>query len=289
MTPMPLIETHDLRYVYNAGTPQEVVALDGISLTVERGEFLAVVGGNGSGKSTLAKHLNALLLPTSGEVRVDGLDTRDRAAVWDIRQRVGMVFQNPDNQLVATVVEEDVAFGPENLGIPPAEIALRVEAALQAVDMAEYRRHAPHLLSGGQKQRVAIAGVLAMRPQCLVLDEATTMLDPEGRREVLETVLRLNASGVTVINITHTMEEAVLARRIIALQGGRIGLQGPPAAVFAHPGTLEAMGLTLPIIPALARALREDGLPLADGILSAAGLVEALVHASAAAPPGGGA
>jgi energy-coupling factor transport system ATP-binding protein len=288
MMPRPLIEIRDLRHVYNASTPQEVIALDGISLTVERGEFLAVVGGNGSGKSTLAKHLNALLLPTSGEVWVDGLDTRNRAAVWDIRQRVGMVFQNPDNQLVATVVEEDVAFGPENLGVPPAEIVLRVEAALRAVDMAEYRRHAPHLLSGGQKQRVAIAGVLAMRPQCLVLDEATTMLDPEGRREVLETVQRLNASGVTVINITHTMEEAVLARRIVALQGGRIGLAGSPAAVFAQAGALEAMGLTLPVIPALARALREDGVALADGILSAGELVEALARASAAASPGGG-
>jgi energy-coupling factor transport system ATP-binding protein len=285
----PLIDIRDLRHVYNAGTPQEVVALDGISLTVERGEFLAIVGGNGSGKSTLAKHLNALLLPTSGEVWVDGLDTRDRAAVWDIRQRVGMVFQNPDNQLVATVVEEDVAFGPENLGVPPAEIALRVEAALQAVDMAEYRHHAPHLLSGGQKQRVAIAGVLAMRPQCLVLDEATTMLDPEGRREVLETVQRLNTSGVTVINITHTMEEAVLARRIVALHDGRIGLQGPPAAVFAQAGTLEAMGLTLPTIPALARALREDGVALADGILLAGELADALARASAATSPGGGA
>src|SRR3990172_10702685 len=173
---MPLIEIRDLRHVYNAGTPQAVIALDGISLTVEGGEFLAVVGGNGSGKSTLAKHLNALLLPTAGEVWVDGLDTRDRAAVWDIRQRVGMVFQNPDNQLVATVVEEDVAFGPENLGLPPAEIRRRVEEALRVAEMGEYRHHAPRLLSGGQKQRVAIAGILAMRPMCLILDEATAML-----------------------------------------------------------------------------------------------------------------
>ena len=285
---MALIEIRDLRHVYNAGTPQEVVALDGISLSIERGEFIAIVGGNGSGKSTLAKHLNALLLPTAGVVRVDGLDTRDRAAVWDIRQRVGMVFQNPDNQLVATVVEEDVAFGPENLGIPPSEIVLRVEAALQAVDMLEYRRHAPHLLSGGQKQRVAIAGILAMRPQCLVLDEATTMLDPEGRGEVLETVQRLNASGVTVINITHTMEEAVLAPRIVALHDGRIGLEGPPARVFDRAGELEAMGLTLPLIPALARALRQDGVLLEESILFADELVEALTRAAAAAMPGDG-
>ncbi|HLA24268.1 MAG TPA: ATP-binding cassette domain-containing protein, partial [bacterium] len=200
-----------------------------------------------------------------------------------------MVFQNPDNQLVATVVEEDVAFGPENLGVPAPEIVLRVEAALRAVDMLEYRRHAPHLLSGGQKQRVAIAGVLAMRPQCLVLDEVTTMLDPQGRREVLETVRRLNASGVTVINITHTMEEAALAQRIIALQDGRIRLEGPPAQVFDRADVLEAMGLTLPVIPALARALREDGVALGDGILSTDAFVDALVRLSAAAAPGSGA
>ena len=277
----PLIEVRNLRHVYNAGTPTAVVAVDGISLTVESGEFVAVVGGNGSGKSTLAKHLNALLLPTEGEVRVDGLDTRDRASVWDIRQRVGMVFQNPDNQLVATVVEEDIAFGPENLGVPRGEIVARVQEALAAVDMLEYRRHAPHLLSGGQKQRVAIAGILAMRPQCLVLDEATTMLDPQGRREVLETVRRLNAGGVTVIHITHTMDEAVLAHRIIALQAGRIGLEGPPAQVFDRAGDLEAMGLTLPLIPGLARTLRADGLPLREGILSADQFVDAVAALAA--------
>ncbi len=262
--------------------------LRGINLTVGKGEIHAIMGPNGSGKSTLAKHLNALLLPTAGDVRVDGFDTRDRSAVWEIRQRVGMVFQNPDNQLVATVVEEDVAFGPENLGVPAAEIVLRVEAALRAVDMLEYRRHAPHLLSGGQKQRVAIAGVLAMRPQCLVLDEVTTMLDPEGVREVLETVQRLNASGVTVINITHNMEEAALAQRIVALQDGRIGLEGPPAQVFACAGEIEAMGLTLPVIPALARALRADGVALGDRILSAGELADALARVSAAAARGDG-
>ena len=277
----PLIEIRNLRHVYNAGTPNAVVAVDGISLTVERGEFVAVVGGNGSGKSTLAKHLNALLLPTEGEVRVDGLDTRDRAVVWDIRQRVGMVFQNPDNQLVATVVEEDVAFGPENLGVPQPEILARVEEALAAVDMLAYRRHAPHLLSGGQKQRVAIAGILAMRPQCLVLDEATTMLDPLGRREVLRTVQSLHAGGVTVIHITHTMDEAVLAHRIIALQAGRIGLEGPPAQVFDRAGELEAMGLTLPLISGLARTLRADGLPLREGILSADQFVDAVATLAA--------
>jgi len=282
----PLIEIRNLRHVYNAGTPAAVVGVDGISLTIERGEFVAIVGGNGSGKSTLAKHLNALLLPTAGEVWVDGLDTRNRGAVWEIRQRVGMVFQNPDNQLVATVVEEDVAFGPENLGVPPAEIAGRVEEALRAVDMLAYRRHAPHLLSGGQKQRVAIAGILAMRPQCLVLDEATTMLDPQGQREVIETVQRLNAAGVTVVLITHAMDEAALAHRVIALQGGRIALDGRPAEVFAQADELERLGLTLPLVPALARRLRQDGIPLRDGILFADQLVDALVAAGAAAPAG---
>jgi len=279
---MPLIEVRNLRHVYNAGTPHAVPAVDGISLTIERGEFVAVVGGNGSGKSTLAKHFNALLVPTEGEVRVDGLDTRDRNAVWEIRQRVGMVFQNPDNQLVATVVEEDVAFGPENLGLPPEEIAARVAAALTAVDMLPHRRAEPHLLSGGQKQRVAIAGILAMRPQCLVLDEATTMLDPQGRREVLESVQRLNQAGVTVILITHSMDEAVLADRVIALHQGRISLEGPPARIFDRAGELEAIGLGLPLVPALARTLREDGLPLRDGILFAEHLVDAVAALAAA-------
>src|SRR5713226_3739048 len=214
---MPLIEIRGLRHIYHAGTADAVLALDGISLTVERGEFVAIVGGNGSGKSTFAKHLNALLLPTEGEVWVEGMSTRDPAALWEIRQRVGMVFQNPDNQLVATVVEEDVAFGPENLGLPSAQIAARVEETLQIVEMAPYRYHQPHLLSGGQKQRVAIAGILAMRPQCLVLDEATTMLDPQGQREVMETISRLNRDGVTVIHITHAMEEAVSCSRVIVL------------------------------------------------------------------------
>lgn len=275
---MPLIEIKNLRYVYHHGTPQAVVALDGISLTIERGEFVAIVGGNGSGKSTLAKHLNALLLPTEGEVWVDGLDTRDRAKVWDIRQRVGMVFQNPDNQLVATMVEEDVAFGPENLGVPSAQIAQRVEEALGTVEMLEYRKHQPHLLSGGQKQRVAIAGILAMRPQCLVLDEATTMLDPQGQREVMETVTRLNQEGITVIHITHAMDEAAQCQRIIALTDGRVALDGPPAQVFTRVDLLERLRLALPPIPHLAHLLRRDGLPLPEQILTTDELAEALSH-----------
>lgn len=274
----PLIEIRNLRHVYHAGTPDAVVALDGITLAIERGEFVAIVGGNGSGKSTLAKHFNALLQPTEGEVWVDGLDTRDRSKVWDIRQRVGMVFQNPDNQLVATVVEEDVAFGPENLGLPPDQIVWRVEEALRTVEMVEYRKHAPHLLSGGQKQRVAIAGILAMRPQCLVLDEATTMLDPQGQREVMDTVTRLNQEGVTVIHITHAMEEVVQCHRIIALHGGRVALDGPPVEVFERVDELERIRLVLPPIPALAHHLRRDGLPVPAQILSAEQLADAVTR-----------
>jgi energy-coupling factor transport system ATP-binding protein len=254
-----------------------------VSLHLARGEHVAVVGANGSGKSTLAKCLNALLLPTAGQVLVDGLDTRDGAAVWEVRQRVGMVFQNPDNQLVATVVEEDVAFGPENLGLPAPEIRRRVEDALRAVDMWEYRHHAPHLLSGGQKQRVAIAGVLAMRPACLVLDEATAMLDPQGRREVLQTVGRLNRDeGITLVHITHAMEEAALAQRIIALAGGRIVREGPPAALFAHPEALRALRLTLPPVAALVHDLRRAGVPLPGSPLTVDDLVETLARLAAA-------
>lgn len=273
----PLITVKNLRYVYSSGAADPVVALDGISLTIEGGELIAVVGSNGSGKSTLAKHLNALLIPTDGEVWVDGLDTRDPAAVWDVRQRVGMVFQNPDNQLVATVVEEDVAFGPENLGIPPTEIAARVTEALRNVDMTTYRQHEPHLLSGGQKQRVAIAGILAMRPQCVVLDEATTMLDPAGQHEVMDTIKRLNRDGITIIHITHSMEEAAECRRIIALQAGRIVLDGPPEEVFARPDELTRLRLTVPPIRALAVQLARAGLPIPPRAVSLEQLEEALV------------
>ncbi|MEX0766428.1 MAG: energy-coupling factor transporter ATPase [bacterium] len=274
----PLIEVRNLTHTYNAGTPEAVVALRGVDLTISRGEFVAIVGGNGSGKSTLAKHFNALLLPTEGEVIVDGLNTRDHAATWEIRQRVGMVFQNPDNQLVATVVEEDVAFGPENLGLPPAEIIRRVDEALAAVDMLEYRRREPHLLSGGQKQRVAVAGILAMRPQCLVLDEATTMLDPQGQREILETIARLNEQGVTVIHITHDMDEAALFRRVIALADGRVALDGSPQDVFRSGDELERIRLALPPVPVLAERLRRDGLPLASSIFTVQQLEDALTQ-----------
>jgi len=278
----PLIQIRNLRHVYHAGTADAVLALDGISLTIDRGEFVAIVGGNGSGKSTLAKHLNALLQPTEGDVLVDGMNTRDRTALWEIRRRVGMVFQNPDNQLVATVVEEDVAFGPENLGLPPAQIVERVQEALSTVEMLPYRRHEPHLLSGGQKQRVAIAGILAMRPECLVLDEATTMLDPEGRREVMDTIARLNRDGVTVIHITHAMEEATQCRRVIVLAGGRVAMDGPPADVFSRVEELEGLRLGLPVVPALAHALRRDGLPIPERILTADELADAVARLASA-------
>ncbi len=274
----PLIEIRNLTYRYPAETAAGALALNGISLAIERGEFVALVGSNGSGKSTLAKHLNALLVPTEGTVMIDGLNTADPATVWDVRQRVGMVFQNPDNQLVATVVEEDVAFGPENLGVPPAEISGRVTEALRSVDMLPYRYHEPHLLSGGQKQRVAIAGILAMRPQCLVLDEATTMLDPAGQREVMGTIGRLNADGITVIHITHSMEEAAVSRRVIALAAGRIALDGPPEEIFAREKELARLRLGVPAIRALASRLMRAGVPIPAKTLTIEQLEDALVR-----------
>jgi len=274
---VPLIQVEDLHYTYHAETPQAVTAVDGVTLSIGRGEYLALIGANGSGKSTLAKCLNALLQPTAGRVLVDGLDTREREAVWAVRQRVGMVFQNPDNQLVATVVEEDVAFGPENLGLPSAEIRRRVEEALRIVGMWEYRSHAPHLLSGGQKQRVAIAGMLAMRTACLILDEATAMLDPQGRTEVLGVIERLNREeGVTILHITHAMEEAALARRVVAMAGGRVALDGAAAEVFEHTETLRRLRLEVPPVAALAQSLRAGGVPVRGRPLRPAELVEAL-------------
>jgi len=234
----PLIEVRNLSFAYHTGTEREPV-LKNINLEIHRGEFLAIVGPNGSGKSTLAKHFNALLLPTSGEVIVDGIPTHDVNRRWEIRQRVGMVFQNPDNQLVATTVEEDVAFGPENLGLEPEVIRQRITSALQAVDMEAWRQQPPHLLSGGQKQRVAIAGILAMLPTCLVLDEPTSMLDPAGRQEVLDVVRRLNRErGMTVVWITHFMEEVLFAHRVVVMHEGEVVLLGKPLEVFARTALL---------------------------------------------------
>jgi len=274
----PLITVRDLHYVYRSGAPDATPALQGITLDVAAGECLAIVGGNGSGKSTLAKHLNALLLPTSGEVRVDGIDTRDPDGAWSVRQRVGMVFEHPDNQIVAAVVEEDVAFGCENLGLAPAEIRARVDLALRTVGLEHLRRHPPHQLSGGQKQRVAIAGVLAMRPRCLVLDEATSMLDPPGRRDVMETALGLcRREGLTLILITHAMEEAAAADRVLVLAGGRVALQGAPAAIFSRDRELRRLRLEPPALARLGRALAADGVAVPPDALTLDALVDALI------------
>lgn len=251
--------------------------LKGVNLTVRRGEFVAILGANGSGKSTLARHLNGLFLPTAGEVHVDGLLTSDEANLWPIRDRVGMVFQNPDNQIVAAVVEEDVAFGPENQGLPPEQIRERVAAALGSVGLLPLREREPHLLSGGQKQRVAIAGALALQPSCLVLDEPTAMLDPSGRAEVAEVVQRLRAElGMTVIWITHHMEEAALADRVVVMEAGQVVLEGAPRQVFQATEQLRSLRLSLPPAVAAATELRASGLPLPGEILTMDELVEAL-------------
>nr|WP_326216134.1 energy-coupling factor transporter ATPase [uncultured Oscillibacter sp.] len=256
-----IIRAENLRYAYPVEEGEEpVYVLDGVDLTIEKGSFVVVLGHNGSGKSTLAKTFNGVLLPAGGKVYVEGLDTADANLLLAIRQRVGMVFQNPDNQIVANVVEEDVAFAPENLGVPSEEIRRRVDDALAAVGMSEFVRHAPHLLSGGQKQRIAIAGVLAMEPDCVVLDEATAMLDPVGRREVLETVHRLNREkGITVVLITHHMNEAEQADRVVVMDDGHLVMDGTPAEVFTQVEKLRSMGLTVPDTVDLLDRLRRDG------------------------------
>ena len=256
-----IIRAENLRYAYPVEEGEEsVYVLDGVDLTIEKGSFVVVLGHNGSGKSTLAKTFNGVLLPAGGKVYVEGLDTADANLLLAIRQRGGMVFQNPDNQIVANVVEEDVAFAPENLGVPSEEIRRRVDDALAAVGMSEFVRHAPHLLSGGQKQRIAIAGVLAMEPDCVVLDEATAMLDPVGRREVLETVHRLNREkGITVVLITHHMNEAEQADRVVVMDDGHLVMDGTPAEVFTQVEKLRSMGLTVPDTVDLLDRLRRDG------------------------------
>ena len=243
--------------------------LDGVSLSIEEGSFVAVLGHNGSGKSTLAKHFNSILLPTGGKVYVDGMDTADEELLLSIRRTVGMVFQNPDNQIVANVVEEDVAFAPENLGVPPEEIRLRVDDALKAVGMYEFREHAPHLLSGGQKQRIAIAGVIAMQPRCIVLDEPTAMLDPIGRADVLRTIKALNRQrGVTVVLITHHMDEAAQADRLVVMAKGRVIADGAPKEIFQDVEGLKAVGLTVPETTQLLWELRQEGLDVPLDALS---------------------
>ena len=275
-----IIELKNVSFVYDTQEEQKP-ALQNVSLDVRRGEFLAVIGHNGSGKSTFAKLLNAILLPTEGQVLVEGMDTADEDLVYEIRRRVGMVFQNPDNQIVATIVEDDVAFGPENLGVPPAEIRQRVDDALRAVGMYDFRGAEPHKLSGGQKQRVAVAGVIAMRTDCIIFDESTAMIDPKGRREVLETVKRLcREMGITVVMITHFMEEAVQADRVVVLDSGRVAAEGVPSEVFADSALLRRTGLELPFAAKLAGEIRAAGVPLPDGLLTPESVADALFAAA---------
>lgn len=244
-------------------------AIDKLSLEVKKGEFVAIIGHNGSGKSTLSKNLNAILLPSEGNILIDGIDTREESKLWDIRQTAGMVFQNPDNQIVATVVEEDVAFGPENLGIDPIEIRKRVEEALKNVGMYDLRDRQPHLLSGGQKQRVAIAGIIAMKPKCIIFDEATAMLDPSGRKEVMKTIKRLNKEeNITTLHITHFMEEAVEADRVIVMEKGKKLLEGTPREVFSNIEMLRTIGLDVPCMTELSSLLKKDGLDISSDILT---------------------
>lgn len=272
-----MIKIEKLYHKYKAGTPQEVIALNNINLEIKKGEFVVIIGHNGSGKSTLAKHLNGLLLPTEGKVTVNGMDTRSREKIWEIRKEVGMVFQNPDNQLVATMVEEDVAFGPENLGIPPAEIRQRVDQALELVGMSEFKKREPHYLSGGQKQRVAIAGIIAMRPSCLVLDEPTAMLDPKGRKEVMDTITSLNRNeGLTIVHITHYMEEAVNAHRLVVMERGEIVKEGTPREIFQQVEMLKSLRMDVPQMTELAYQLRKEGLKIPADILTVAEMVDCL-------------
>ena len=277
-----MLQTEHLSFTYPAeeGVSASTTALEDVSLSIEKGSFVVVLGHNGSGKSTLAKHMNAVLLPSGGTVYVEGMDTKDEALLLEIRRRVGMVFQNPDNQIVANVVEEDVAFAPENLGVPSEEIRRRVDDALAAVGMSEFTRHAPHLLSGGQKQRVAIAGVIAMAPECIVLDEATAMLDPAGRREVLSAIRALNRErNITVVLITHHMDEAMDADRLIVMNDGKLVMNGTPAEVFTQVDALRAMGLAAPDTVELLYGLRQSGMDVPLDALTVDACADAICKA----------
>lgn len=273
-----LIEVKNVSYAYPATeTQKEHVALTDVSFSVKKGEFIGIIGHNGSGKSTLSKLLNAIILPTKGDIIVGGMNTKNEKNIWNIRQMAGMVFQNPDNQLVASIVEEDVAFGPENLGVPPEEIRKRVDAALETVDMYDFRRKKPHQLSGGQKQRIAIAGILAMQPQCIIFDEPTAMLDPYGRADVMATIKKLNQEkGMTVLHITHYMNELVDADRIIVLDAGKIVMQGTPREIFRQVDTLNNIGLDVPQMTELAHLLIAEGFDISDDILTVDEMKEAL-------------
>lgn len=278
-----MIEAKDVVYEYfrrdEEGNVTEINrALDGVTLDIKQGEFIAILGANGSGKSTFAKHLNALLTPLEGTLIIDGKNTNDLEALWKIRQTTGMVFQNPDNQIIANVVEEDVGFGPENIGVPTEEIWERVNASLDAVGMSKFRKHSPNALSGGQKQRVAIAGVMAMKTKCIVLDESTAMLDPSGRKEVMETVMRLNKEeGITVILITHHMDEVVNADRVYVMYQGQVQMEGTPRALFSQVEQLKEYRLDVPQVTKLAYELRKEGMDLPESILTVDELVQALL------------
>lgn len=271
-----IIRIENLTFEYMAGGEEEqpVRAIDDVSFDIERGSFTAIIGRNGSGKSTLAKNLNGLLLPSGGAVYVKNWDTKDDDHIWDVRQTAGMVFQNPDNQLVSSIVEDDVAFGPENLGIEPAEIRRRVDKALESVNMGKYRKKAPHLLSGGQKQRIAIAGVVAMKPECIIFDEPTAMLDPRGREEIMDIIKELHDEGITVILITHFMEEAAQADRIIIMDSGHVLLDGTPEKIFAEEEILREASLDLPLTVELAQRLRKRGIKVPKEIITLEGMVE---------------
>ena len=279
---MAIIETRDLVFDYirrdEEGNVEGITtAVDDVSLSVKQGDFVAILGHNGSGKSTLAKHFNAILYPTEGTVFVDGMDTRDDEKLWDVRREAGMVFQNPDNQIIGQIVEEDVGFGPENLGVPTEEIWQRVEESLKAVGMYEFRKYAPGKLSGGQKQRVSIAGVIAMHPKCIVLDEPTAMLDPLGRKEVIRAVRALNdVEGITIILITHYMEEIIHADKVFVMDQGKVALQGTPREIFSQVEKLKELRLDVPQVTMLAHELREKGLDIPEGILTKEELIEAL-------------
>ncbi|WP_367931941.1 energy-coupling factor transporter ATPase [Enterocloster citroniae] len=279
---MGIVRAAKLVYEYIRRDEEENIeevnrAIDGLDVDIQKGDFVAVLGHNGSGKSTFAKHVNGLLMPTEGTVWVSDMDTRDEEHLWDVRKTAGMVFQNPDNQIIGNIVEEDVGFGPENIGVPTEEIWKRVEESLKAVGMTAFRLQSPNKLSGGQKQRVAIAGVMAMKPQCIILDEPTAMLDPNGRREVIKTVHELNrAEGITVLLITHYMEEATEADRIIVMDEGRIVMDGRPKEIFSRVRELKEHGLDVPQVTELAYELKEAGMPLSDGILTREQLVKEL-------------
>lgn len=271
-----MIETKELVFEYSNNEEEKTTAVKNLSVHVKEGEFLVVIGHNGSGKSTLAKLINAILLPSGGKVYVNNMDTSNEDLIWNIRQNAGMVFQNPDNQIVATLVEEDVAFGPENLGIESEEIRKRVDEAMKSVGIYELRRKPPHLLSGGQKQRVAIAGVLAMKPQCIIFDEPTAMLDPSGRKEVMDAIEKLNKEGITIIHITHFMEEAVNADRVIVMDDGKVALEGSPREVFSKVDDLKKLGLDVPQVTLLSHKLKKEGIEIPSDILTVDEMVSKL-------------